>query len=256
MQAEPSNTPDLNTSRQDPAPPGERGQPSEAGSVHPNGIPAQSDPGAKSSTVQPRTDPTDLPSPTTFGFTTSQAVMTLVTLIGAILVVQSLRRMNSKKPKEARKRKPTGDLSELTALRNEIYAKYPPPPKAVNTNARGASRGPDPQLRLVDDRGQAGSHAAEIAALRAQVEQLGTEVSHLRSRIHDLESNTRSAQIPIAADLRARHTDSQPPAPSTDHEKVYRLADRGMNAVEIAKTLGQHTGQVELILNLRRATGS
>ncbi len=213
------------------------------------------EPGGNASTVAPSTP---LPSPTTFGFTTGQAVMTLVTLIGAILVFQSLRRMNSK-GKEAPKPKPTGNLSDLMALRNEIYAKYPPPAKAAQS-PRIAVAPADPQLRLVDDRSLSGnhnaSHAAEINALRQQIEQLSTEVSHLRSRVLDLESANRSAAMPFGSEARGRLADTANTVISSDHENVYRLADRGMSAVEIAKTLGQHTGQVELILNLRRATGS
>ena len=37
------------------------------------------------------------------------------------------------------------------------------------------------------------------------------------------------------------------------HSEVYTLADEGASVVEIAQKLGKHAGQVELILNLRRA---
>jgi hypothetical protein len=212
-----------------------------------------------SPTAAPSTSPSigdsaKLPSPTNFGFTTSQALMTVVTLLGALLIVHSLRRMNSK-PKDPAKPKPTGDLSDITALRNEIYAKYPPPPR----QPRPATKSPDPQLRLVDDRVANPPNTAEIATLRQQIEQLSHEVAHLQSRVKDLEYSNRRDPAPVAAlpNFTATH---EPPAPSAstliDHQNIYRLADRGMTAVEIARTLGQHTGQVELILNLRRATGT
>lgn len=35
------------------------------------------------------------------------------------------------------------------------------------------------------------------------------------------------------------------------HRQVFELADRGMGSLDIARTLGQPTGQVELILALR-----
>lgn len=38
------------------------------------------------------------------------------------------------------------------------------------------------------------------------------------------------------------------------HREVYELADAGLTPVEIAKKLDQPTGQVELILNLRKGT--
>ncbi len=42
-------------------------------------------------------------------------------------------------------------------------------------------------------------------------------------------------------------------APGVQHRDVYALADSGMSPVQIAQRLGKPTGQVELILNLRRA---
>jgi hypothetical protein len=38
------------------------------------------------------------------------------------------------------------------------------------------------------------------------------------------------------------------------HREVYELADQGLSPVEIARKLDRHTGQIELILNLRRGT--
>lgn len=37
------------------------------------------------------------------------------------------------------------------------------------------------------------------------------------------------------------------------HHRIYELADRGLSSVQIAAQLGQSTGEVELILNLRRS---
>lgn len=42
-------------------------------------------------------------------------------------------------------------------------------------------------------------------------------------------------------------------APGMQHRDVYTLADSGLTPVQIAQRLGKPTGQVELILNLRRA---
>jgi hypothetical protein len=36
------------------------------------------------------------------------------------------------------------------------------------------------------------------------------------------------------------------------HQRVYELADRGLNAVQIAQELQTQPGEIELILNLRR----
>jgi len=49
--------------------------------------------------------------------------------------------------------------------------------------------------------------------------------------------------------------ESAPAAPAVDplHRKVYDMADRGMTPVDIARQIDRPTGQVELILALRRA---
>lgn len=211
--------------------------------------------------------PVETPSPTNFNITTNQALMGVVTLLGALLVVHSLRRMNSKKKPPA-PAKLGGDMDELLALRNEMYAKYPPPPRTpkVNTKSSGPSgANQEPSLRLVNDRHAALENPAEIAALRQQVEQLSHEIAHLQSRVRDLETARQNPtfdsphsrnQSPAETPIRNVTSTPSQQMQTSDHENVYRLADRGMNAVEIAKTLGKHTGQVELILNLRRAAGA
>lgn len=44
-------------------------------------------------------------------------------------------------------------------------------------------------------------------------------------------------------------------AAQSPHEAIYRLADSGYSALQIARELARHTGEVELILSLRRAKG-
>ncbi len=47
---------------------------------------------------------------------------------------------------------------------------------------------------------------------------------------------------------------SQPEAPSDPrYGRVYAMADRGQDAVEIARQTGQTVGEIELILNLRKS---
>jgi len=56
--------------------------------------------------------------------------------------------------------------------------------------------------------------------------------------------------------LEEARPDDIEPAPvmqSGPHADVYRLADAGMNAVEIAQEIGKTNGEVELILALRKA---
>ncbi len=48
------------------------------------------------------------------------------------------------------------------------------------------------------------------------------------------------------------------PQTAADHrrQRIYELADRGLSPVQIAAQVGQSTGEVELILNLRRTLSS
>lgn len=47
-------------------------------------------------------------------------------------------------------------------------------------------------------------------------------------------------------------TEIQPPADGHDAD-IYRLADAGMTPIEIAQELGRGTGEIELVLSLRKA---
>ncbi|MBU6414184.1 MAG: hypothetical protein KGS45_12005 [Planctomycetes bacterium] len=259
-----TNTPDALTAST-PSSPSQQSPTADSatGNAGDNGIDSQRQSAAKHSTQQPATQETftqqPVPNPGSFNFTTNQAIMTIATVVGVLLIVHSLRRMNSKKS-EPVKPKLGGNMDELLALRNEIYAKYPPPAKAPRPAVRSSgSETGEPSLRLVDDRRPAES-AGEIATLRRQVEQLTQELAHLQGRVRDLEAGPLLTPAALQgspfSSTRATSTSDATTSRPADHDNVYRLADRGMSAVEIAKTLGKHTGQVELILNLRRATGS
>lgn len=85
------------------------------------------------------------------------------------------------------------------------------------------------------------------------------EALEVRLTAH-LESAQRAAKPRVVATSIAPHTE---PKPAPAHAlvgagdpaiaAVYQLADEGLGAVQIAQRTGRPTGQVELILNLRRA---
>lgn len=59
--------------------------------------------------------------------------------------------------------------------------------------------------------------------------------------------------------LGEEHPDAPEPTPKMEdspHAVVYRLADAGMTDIQIAEETGQTTGEIELILALRRAQGT
>ena len=47
-------------------------------------------------------------------------------------------------------------------------------------------------------------------------------------------------------------SESKAPEPPDPHASIHRLADQGLSAVEIASQIGRSTGEIELILSLRR----
>lgn len=47
-----------------------------------------------------------------------------------------------------------------------------------------------------------------------------------------------------------------PPVHLSQHQQVYELADAGLSTVEVARRVGQSTGEIELILSLRRSAAS
>lgn len=114
-----------------------------------------------------------------------------------------------------------------------------------------------------------------VAELATQVRKLSSQLRSANDRIEELEKQ-RQATVPNARSAQAaQHVQSQgqttqsarsaidaKPSPmhvvpnaNPLHQQVYALADSGLTSVQIAQAVSLPTGQVELILNLRRALG-
>ena len=73
-------------------------------------------------------------------------------------------------------------------------------------------------------------------------------------RIEELARMRRATEGQPTLDVCLGSEAPQPADPSADsRESVYRLADSGYTPFQIARELSRHTGEVELILSLRRA---
>lgn len=116
---------------------------------------------------------------------------------------------------------------------------------------------------------------AAAPAMSDRVERLEAQLAEAHERIGALEGLltepvTAPSAIPSSVRLPrglASHPDTESarptparsapvPAPISDDpaaNRIYELADAGKSPVEIAATLAEHTGKVELLLNLRRA---
>jgi hypothetical protein len=95
--------------------------------------------------------------------------------------------------------------------------------------------------------------------LDSKADRLETLLAQAEVRIQQLE---RLAAVPVrepAGLVEPRQSYVQSPrtrgeSAELSHREVYELADSGLSPVEIAKRLERPTGQVELILNLRRGS--
>lgn len=148
-------------------------------------------------------------------------IMAFVMLFGLVLIVQSMRR-------KAMRNDSGSEFERLEALRARLIAQE-----------RAES---SPRLRVVpapesDSVREADQRAAQLERLITAADERIRELRGLASR------PAASPQPRLAA------------GGDSAHRAVYELADRGLSPLEIARELGQPTGQVELILNLRRAGG-
>ena len=117
----------------------------------------------------------------------------------------------------------------------------------------GAPRGTVSASDLASDMQELSDRLA--SDLEARAERLERLLALASGRIRELE---RLIQLQPAAETRLIEPKPQPRGEGVDasHLDVYELADNGHTPVEIAKRLDRPTGQVELILNLRRGTVS
>lgn len=124
---------------------------------------------------------------------------------------------------------------------------------------RSAPAGLDPQvagdLEELTERlaAQLDAKAAAVESLLAQAEKT---LAHLHAAREAPVRAVRRTLPPIhMAETKLTAIAPAAPAPTADeaHRRVHELADQGLTPVQIARQLGKPTGQVELILNLRRA---
>jgi len=135
----------------------------------------------------------------------------------------------------------------------------------MNRARRRTSRGATPMDQLAAIRARAAGRTDSLDEVKADVQELAQRLaSQLDNKAERLEQLIRDADERIArmsgaqGDGQARGPDTPlrvPEAPRTDPTRlrIYELADQGLSPVEIARKLDQPTGQIELVLSLRRA---
>jgi hypothetical protein len=135
-----------------------------------------------------------------------------------------------------------GGVALLTYWWRRHTAARGPAARAVATGPRAASEAPSELRDLERDMRELTDRlAAELDARAARLERL---IEAADARLVALE---RAAESPVAP--RARAASAADP-----FAEVYHLADQGLPSVEIARRTSRPTGQVDLILNLRRGS--
>lgn len=92
------------------------------------------------------------------------------------------------------------------------------------------------------------NHAYPSLPPGSQAESLRPAAGHARDVRHDLETAAVDADLSPLGDESSRAADR-----ARRREEIYRLADYGFAAAEIAHRVGSPVGEVELILSLRDA---
>ena len=89
----------------------------------------------------------------------------------------------------------------------------------------------------------------KIATLQKVIRDADQRIDEL-SRLQRAADGKTVLDIQLDPESPGRAFNDRPDQP---HEAVYRLADSGYTTLQIARELARHTGEVELILSLRRA---
>lgn len=150
----------------------------------------------------------------------------------------------------------------------------------ISVRRRASHRAPSPSdtareyaRRIRDDQQVKGDMEAllvEIQEMARQISaQFDTKFAKLEVLLHDaddriarLERLTAAAGRPsvdVTVDDngtrgQASAGDTAEPAPNDEHRQIYSLADAGRSPLQIAQETGHNTGEIELILALRKDT--
>ncbi len=137
--------------------------------------------------------------------------------------------------------------------RRDAHAAANAPAAAAPVTASGAAH--DRLERLMADAEELTRRLAAVLENRAArievlLEQADERLAALETARTSAPTTEASRTPPPAAGFSLSDA-----APTTDplHRKVYDLADRGLTPVDIARQIDRPTGQIELILALRRA---
>lgn len=183
----------------------------------------------------------------------ANSLPTLLIVAGALVVVTVLRARaaSARRPKEPTLEQRLARLKP--AMPHTPAQQLEPAPRA---QPRAETAALDAVIRDTDELAE-----RLAAAMDARAERLEALIRDADDRLRRLEA-ARSRSVPEAslghhaqpgqaARLPQSHPASLESGADPVHSQVFALADQGLPALEIARRVGQPTGQVELILALR-----
>lgn len=138
-----------------------------------------------------------------------------------------------------------------------------------NRKLRSTSAGTQPAMRGASS-ASADRSVRELGEVMGELDQLSREI-HAKldlklatiqklirdadQRIEQLSRLDRTAGGKPSLDIQLKsESPDQSPEDDGPYDAIYRLADSGYSSLQIARELSRHTGEVELILSLRRAS--
>ncbi|QDU32549.1 preprotein translocase subunit SecG [Poriferisphaera corsica] len=182
-----------------------------------------------------------------------ETVMNAVLVLGLLLIIASLMM-------SIRKRKTRHTTDQVTAQEHLERLK----------NKHAVKNDLESLMVEIEELGKRLSH--QIDAKTIALERLLDEAEIRIAQLNQLNSSpTPPPATPSPTPSAIKHTPPQPPetpaqstkpqppakpqsTPEADHHThIYQLADTGQTAAQIAQTLGEHIGKIELILALRRS---
>jgi hypothetical protein len=174
-------------------------------------------------------------------------------------------------------------MRNLRKIRRTPHEMDKPPEERVAALRERSDRTCDPQVMIAQTQQIAQRLVTQVEAKAARIQGLldhaEARLVHYEKVIHDLEARGAALEQTLQHHLQQNfqqtgtqpqmHTPAQPQSHTLSgagqgsgaapqridplHQRVHELADQGLDSIEIARRIERPTGQVELILALRRA---
>lgn len=181
--------------------------------------------------------------------TTQQLLLLAAVVLAGFLFMRMLRRTT---PSDGTPRQYRREIESATASNNAIKGDMEHLLIELDRLSREISAQVDTKLsRLEHSIGEADRRIAAMRIMLDAAKSAGASLGIEDPMVSTTDTNGEKS--PTAGhETRSARPDSDITA---DREQIFKLADQGMTPQEIARKIDRRIGEIELILNLRQATG-